>query len=180
NTFIPATFDHTGIVNSCSSCHGVTATPKSNDHLATSRDCHFCHTTTSFTGGSWVHDSSTANNCDTCHDLNNEAPGHLPTVAQCDDCHTTNTWVPANFSHSSSGDYPGDHRRDPGCTGCHGTIPDVDWGWSQYAPYCAACHAGDFDRKGDHIGGENGTITQNRDCSGGGTGCHRVNDRDFD
>ncbi len=180
NTFIPATFDHTGIVDNCSSCHGVTATPMPNDHLATSLDCHFCHTTSTFSGGSWVHDSSATNNCDSCHDLNSEAPGHLPTTEQCDVCHTTNAWAPANFNHSSSGDYPGDHRRDPGCTGCHGTIPAVDWRWSQYEPDCAACHAGDFERKGDHIGGENGTIAQNKDCSGGGRGCHKVSDKDFD
>ncbi len=182
NAFIPATFDHTGIVDNCASCHGVTATPMPGDHLTTGLDCHFCHTTATFVGGTWVHDSGNAGNCDTCHNPSGGAtskPGyHLPTTEQCDVCHTTNAWAPANFNHSSSGDYPGDHRRDPGCTGCHGTIPDVDWGWSQYAPDCAACHAGDFESEGDHIGGRNGTVAQNRDC--GRSGCHRVSDRDFD
>ncbi|MCP4487397.1 MAG: hypothetical protein GY820_08785 [Gammaproteobacteria bacterium] len=181
SAFIPATFDHTGIRNNCASCHGVTATPKSNDHLATSLDCHFCHTTTTFVGGSWVHDDSHFE-CDSCHTRNGGAtpmPGnHLSTTEQCNVCHTTNGWAPSSFSHSPAGDYPGDHRRDPGCSGCHGTIPDVDWGWSQYAPDCAACHAGDFESDGRHIGGRSGTVSQNRDC--GRSGCHRVSDSDFD
>jgi len=50
---------------------------------------------------------------------------------------------------------------------------------AQYAPFCAACHAGDFTRKGRHNGGENGTVEQNKDCSGGGSGCHRVSDSEF-
>ncbi len=188
NAFIPATFDHTGIVNNCASCHGVTATSMPNDHLATDLDCHLCHTTTTFSGGSWVHDSSATNNCDTCHVSGGGATpipssGHLNTSGQCDVCHNTNGWAPASFSHSSNSDYPGDHRDDPGCSGCHNEpINGSNIKWkdnSSYAPDCAACHAGDFKRKGKHIGGENGTISQNRDCSGGGRGCHKVSDKDF-
>ena len=188
--FIPATFDHTGIVNNCASCHGVTATGKTPNHLITGLDCSSCHTTATFVGGTWVHDSSTANNCDTCHVNNGGAtpkPGvHLNTNEQCDVCHSTNGWTPTNFSHSPQGNYPGDHRTDPGCTGCHkgaiGAGINIDNYPSQltYAPFCAGCHARDFERKGDHIGGENGTLRQNRDCSGGGNGCHRVSDRKFD
>ena len=189
-SFVPATFDHTGIVNNCSSCHGVTSQGKSGDHLSTNLDCHFCHTTATFVGGSWVHDSSTANNCDTCHVNGGGATakpgGHIPTTEQCDVCHTTNGWAPTSFSHSPAGNYPGDHRRDPGCNGCHrgsigaGINSDNYPNRVQYAPFCAGCHAGDFRRKGDHIGGENGTTEQNKDCSGGGRGCHKVGDRDFD
>jgi hypothetical protein len=51
--------------------------------------------------------------------------------------------------------------------------------YALYAPYCAACHANDFRRKGRHIGGENGTVEQNKDCSGGGRGCHSVSNSDF-
>lgn len=190
SAFVPATFDHTGIVNNCASCHGVTAQGKSPDHLSTNLDCSLCHTTATFTGGTWVHDSSTANNCDSCHVNNGGAPtkpnSHLSTNEQCDVCHNTNGWAPTNFSHSSGGNYPGNHRRDPGCTGCHkgsigaginsGNYPNQ----LQYAPDCAGCHARDFERKGDHRGGENGTVAQNKDCSGGGRGCHRVSDSNFD
>ncbi|MCP4876529.1 MAG: hypothetical protein GY896_13795 [Gammaproteobacteria bacterium] len=186
--FVPATFDHTGIVNNCVSCHdGNTATGMDDAvpaHIPTSLDCVSCHTTTTFAGGSWTHDASSVGNCDTCHSPGGGATskpgGHLSTTSQCDVCHTTNRWTPANFSHDSNGDYPGDHRNDPGCTGCHGnTISStIPWPDAQYAPYCAACHENDFRRKDKHIGGKNGTVEQNKDC--GRSGCHRVSDKDWD
>jgi hypothetical protein len=181
-TFVGAVFDHTGIVDNCSSCHGVTATGKDTDHLSTSLDCHYCHTTATFVGGSWVHDSSTAGTCDTCHngsDADGKPNGHLNTTEQCDVCHSTNAWAPDIFAHDSSGNYPGDHRNDPGCTGCHGSTisSTIPWRYSQYQPHCAACHANDFRRKDDHIGGENGTIEQNKNC--GQSGCHRVTSREW-
>jgi hypothetical protein len=190
-TFVGAVFDHTGIVDNCSSCHGVTATGKHSAHIATSMDCHFCHTTASFVGGTWFHDASTAGQCDTCHSPGNGATfkpqGHLSTTFQCDECHSTNGWAPDIFSHSSQGGYPGDHRRNPGCSACHGnTIDDtLPYPHPQYAPpqrntvYCAACHANDFESEGDHIGGRNGTVEQNKDCSGGGRGCHSVTNSGF-
>ena len=191
-SFTGAVFDHTGIVNNCASCHdGNTAIgmdAKTNPaHLATNLDCSSCHTTATFKGGTWVHDASTKNNCDNCHISNGGATskpnGHLSTNEQCDVCHTTNRWAPTNFSHDSGGNYPGDHRRDPGCKGCHkgsigaginsGNYPNQ----LQYAPACAGCHAGDFRREGDHIGGSNGTVAQNKNC--GASGCHRVNSSGF-
>jgi Cytochrome c7 and related cytochrome c len=192
-TFVGAVFDHTGIVNNCESCHdGSTAKGKDAAvpaHLATSLDCYHCHTTSTFVGGTWVHDASTAGQCDTCHSPGGGATAksvdHLNTTVQCDVCHTTNGWAPTSFSHSPSGGYPGDHRRDPGCTGCHGSPIDdsLPYPHPDYAPpirnevYCAACHARDFERKGDHIGGENGTVEQNKNCAG--SGCHRVNSSEF-
>ncbi|MGB5329994.1 MAG: hypothetical protein WBO58_17375 [Gammaproteobacteria bacterium] len=186
--FVPATFDHTGIVNNCASCHdGNTATGMMDAvpaHIPTSLDCSSCHTTATFAGGSWTHDASSVDNCDTCHSPGGGATskpgGHLNTTFQCDLCHTTNGWAPTSFSHSPQGDYPGNHRNDPGCTACHGSPIDdtIPYRWPQYAPDCAACHANDFERKGDHIGGENGTVSQNRNCAG--SGCHRVSDRKFD
>jgi len=192
-TFVGGVFDHTGIVNNCASCHdGVTAKGKgfktNPAHISTSLDCNSCHTTATFIGGTWVHDSTTANNCDSCHFDGSVAKryklsNHLDTNEQCDVCHTTNAWAPANFTHSAQGNYPGDHRRDPGCTGCHkgaigsGINSSNYPNQLKYAPSCAGCHAGDFRRKGDHIGGENGTIEQNKNCAG--SGCHRVNSSEF-
>jgi len=192
-TFVGGVFDHTGIVNNCESCHdGSTAIGKDAKtnpaHIPTSLDCSSCHVTATFLGASWVHDSSTANNCDSCHVNGGAAkryklPGHLSTTEQCDVCHTTQGWTPTDFRHSNLGNYPGDHRRDPGCTGCHkGTIGSgINSGnypsQLRYAPTCAGCHAGDFERKGDHIGGENGTVEQNKNCAG--SGCHRVNSSEF-
>ncbi|MEZ5556989.1 MAG: hypothetical protein R3E86_00365 [Pseudomonadales bacterium] len=187
--FTPATFDHTGIVDGCESCHdGVTAIGKDAKtnpaHLQTSLDCHFCHTTATFVGGSWVHDSSTVGRCDDCHTQGGGATfkplGHLATTVQCDECHTTAGWAPTSFRHDPQGNYPGDHRRDPGCTGCHGASVDAIFVYPspQYAPYCAACHARDFRPKDRHIGGKSGTVEQNKNC--GASGCHRVSASGFD
>ena len=187
--FVPATFDHTGIVDNCASCHdGNTATGMADadpPHIPTSLDCHFCHVTSTFVGGSWVHDASTANNCDTCHVDGGGATfkpvGHLSTTEQCDQCHGTDSWVPTIFSHDPGGNYPGEHRRMLTCNNCHGaTISStIPWPYAQYAPFCAACHANDFESEGAHNGGRNGTVEQNKDCSGGGRGCHKVGDSEF-
>lgn len=188
-SFTGAVFNHTGIVNNCESCHnGTTAIGKAAkinpSHLATTLDCHSCHTTATFAGGTWVHDSSTAGNCDSCHSVGGGAifkpNNHLNTTEQCDVCHSTNRWAPSIFTHSTQGDYPGDHRNDPGCNGCHGNTisSNIPWPFSRYAPDCAACHANDFESEGDHIGGKNGTVEQNRNCAG--SGCHKVSDREFD
>ncbi len=178
SSFIPATFDHTGITNNCESCHGVTATGKDNDHVATDLDCHFCHTTATFVGGTWTHDANSAGNCDSCHSntggATSKPSGHLSTNVQCDECHSTERWAPDIFSHDSNGDYPGDHRNDPGCSACHGNSINSNFAWpySQYAPYCAACHANDFRSESRHIGGSSGTVEQNKNC--GNSGCHRI------
>ena len=197
--FSPATFDHTGINNDCtrSGCHGDGATGQDRDHLTTNLDCSNCHTTATFAGGTWFHDSSTANNCLSCHSPGNGATpqpnqGHFDTGGnvQCDACHTTNTWADqgtfdhcpnSNSNNNRCGDYPGDHRAGKtSCTDCHrnnAANPVSYPNQNRYAPDCAGCHAGDFEREGDHIGGNNGTIEQNKDC--GGSGCHRVNANGF-
>lgn len=183
--FTPATFDHSNISNAtrCDSCHGVNATgmdAKTNpNHLPTALDCRDCHSTATFAGGSWVHDGTTAGTCDTCHngtDAEGKSGGHFSTNVQCDVCHTTNSWAPTSFSHDPQGDYPGDHNTDPGCSGCHGNTVTTPFVYpdSQYAPTCAACHANDYELKGPH---KNTTVKQNMDCSGGGKGCHKVDDR---
>jgi len=189
--FKPATFDHSTVSNAtrCDSCHGVTATGKdaktNPPHLATNLDCRSCHTTATFVGGTWVHDDTAVNNCSSCHGPNGGAREkpltHLSTDLQCDTCHVTTGWAPTTFRHDPNGNYPGDHRRNPSCSACHGSIITMPFAYpaAQYAPFCAACHASDFTRKGRHNGGENGTVEQNKDCSGGGSGCHRVSDSEF-
>ena len=184
-SFIGAVFDHTGIVDNCASCHdGSTATGKHGAHLATSMDCHFCHTTATFVGGTWVHDASTAGRCDDCHSPTGGAtskPGfHLNTTVQCDVCHSTTSWAPDIFRHDPNGDYPGNHRVNPGCSACHGSNINATFSWpfAQYAPFCAACHANDFRSTSDHIGGRSGTVEQNKNC--GRSGCHSINDRNWD
>ena len=189
--FIPATFDHSAITTAtrCDSCHGVTATgmdAKVNPaHLPTTLDCRSCHTTATFVGGTWVHDSSTTGVCDTCHNGTDATPkpstGHISTDLQCDACHSTDAWAPTNFSHDPSGDYPGDHRNPLTCDACHGSIITTPFVYPdpQYAPYCAACHKNNFRAVSDHNGGRSGTVEQNKDCTGGGRGCHRVSSSSF-
>jgi len=189
STFTGAVFDHSGIVDNCASCHdGTTAIGKDAKtdpaHLTTGLDCSACHVTATFVGGTWVHDASAAGQCDTCHRTNGGATpkptvDHITTTVQCDGCHSTSGWVPSIFSHSPGGNYPGNHRRDPGCIECHGASidPVFSYPFSTYAPDCAACHANDFEPKDKHIGGEGGTVSLNRDCAG--SGCHSVSDKEF-
>jgi hypothetical protein len=105
--------------------------------------------------------------------------GHLNTTFQCDVCHVTTGWAPTSFSHDPQGNYPGDHRRNLSCSSCHGNSidPVFNWPYPQYAPYCAACHANDFEPKDKHIGGESGTVEQNKNCAS--SGCHRVTSSEF-
>jgi predicted CXXCH cytochrome family protein len=187
-TFVGAVFDHTGIVDNCASCHdGSTAIgmdAKTNPaHIATALDCHSCHTTATFVGGTWTHDDSSTGNCDQCHSpgggARSKPSGHLSTNVQCDACHSTNGWAPSTFRHDPNGDYPGDHRRTLACSSCHGnTIENTfNWRFDQYKPFCAACHANDFESESDHIGGRNGTVEQNKNC--GQSGCHRITSSEF-
>jgi len=195
NGWIPASFDHSGITNNtrCDSCHGVTSTPKTTEHWLTSFDCRDCHTTITFVGATWKHDASATGNCDSCHNNTNPAPnggarsksvGHITTTVQCDGCHSTTAWAPTNFTHDlnnpNQDDYPGDHRRATNCVDCHGNSIDSPFVYRSpppLAPYCAGCHERDFEPKDKHVGGENGTVLQNRNCAQ--SGCHRVNDGGF-
>jgi hypothetical protein len=190
DSFTSATFDHSSVSDStrCDSCHGVTAIGKdaktNPPHIQTTLDCRECHTTATFVGGTWVHDASTAGNCDSCHDgviaTTKPATGHISTDLQCDTCHSTDAWAPTSFSHDPQGNYPGDHRRSLTCGSCHGSVVTTPfvYPYPQYAPYCAACHAGNFRSRRNHNGGTSGTVEQNKDCSGGGR-CHSVRDSDF-
>jgi len=132
--------------------------------------------------------------------------GHFDTAGtvQCDDCHNTTAWAPANtFAHcnppgttpnsnsctiGASGKYPGDHATGKTtCISCHKnnaaspfTYPyPTDSTGKLLSPECAACHRNRFASVDKHIGGKSGTVYQNRDCSNGGSGCHRVSARTF-
>ena len=196
NSWIPAS--HVAVSNNtrCDSCHGVTATGKdaktNPNHWLTSLDCRDCHTTAGFKPAGWKHEASSKGTCNTCHspsggarDKTTAPGGHMTTTSQCDECHTTTAWAPTNFSHDpnkiTQDDYPGDHNAAFGCVACHGNSIDNPFVYptAKYAPFCAACHAKDFESEGKHNGGKNGTVDQNKDCSGGGAGCHKVGDRKF-
>jgi hypothetical protein len=200
--FVPATYDHSTVTSStrCDSCHidgSSSITGKDNKtnppHLVTTLDCRSCHNTTTFVGGSWVHDSSTKGTCDTCHSPGGGAnriklSSHLKTDLQCDTCHSTSAWAPASYTHTTA-KYPGKHRKALTCVDCHDrtaliTKPitfQYPFDNKGYEHYCAACHEDKFRSKSDHLGGRNGTVLENRDCTNGGSrGCHSVGDSKFD
>lgn len=186
SAFIPATFDHTGIVDNCASCHGVTATGMGPDHIPTTLDCSNCHTTSTFLGATFDHQGIT-DGCSSCHDgvtATGSAPqglnAHFITTEECNSCHSPTGWVPADHTHLANSDYPGDHAVALTCRSCHTNNDQaLAYPYSQYAPYCAACHANRFRSEGAHNGGRAGTVEQNKDCSGGGRGCHSVRSRSF-
>jgi hypothetical protein len=101
--------------------------------------------------------------------------GHFVTTQQCDSCHTTSGWLPARDYVHTGGNYPGDHGVNLSCTDCHTSNSEsVPWPFPTYAPDCAACHENDYERgEGPHS-----NISNDRDC--GGSGCHRVSDRNWD
>lgn len=194
-SFNPAVHQPVPDSQACDECHnGVIATGKAAKqnppHIATTRDCRDCHTTATFIGGRWIHEADSANNCDSCHSPAGGArakpTGHFATTVQCDACHSTNSWIPTIFSHASAGavNYPGDHAVAPTCSACHGPVVVSPFVYppasDRYAPDCAACHASQFEPVDEHRGGTGGTVEQNRDCSGGGRGCHKVTDNNFD
>lgn len=179
--FIPATnFDHTGIVDDCVSCHnGDRATGKPTNHIATDLDCFLCHTTDTFVGGTFDHQGDIGS-CSSCHDgtqATGMSSGHFDTTQECNICHSTQRWGPINFTHARNGNYPGDHNGNVACISCHRDNsqrivfphPQPD-----YVGTCTACHAGDYDPgESDHNGLSN-------DLNCGDSGCHKVNDRNWD
>jgi hypothetical protein len=174
NAWIPAVFDHGGVVpGTCSTCHnGATAAGKPANHIQTSAQCDDCHATVAWIPASFDH-SLVTGTCATCHNgstATGKPSSHFITSLQCDDCHTSNNWLPLVFSHSS-GAYPGDHRANPLCTDCHGGNSQVvTWSAPAYQPDCAGCHAGDY-IPGQH---NNAPVSQNRDCAGT---CHEDSPR---
>jgi hypothetical protein len=116
-TFVPAVFNHTGIVDNCASCHnGTDATGKdaktNPPHIATTDDCSVCHIPTVFADAKFDH-QDIVDNCASCHN-GNTATGkttrHVPTNGDCSDCHVTTGFLPATFDHVGIVD---------NCSSCH-------------------------------------------------------------
>ena len=80
-------FNHTGIVQSCSSCHnGVQSVGKSASHIATVADCAACHTTASFDAARFDHTGVTGN-CASCHNgtkASGKSTSHITTTNACE------------------------------------------------------------------------------------------------
>lgn len=208
DVWIPANFSHAnlGPNDSCgtSTCHGSGGSgkqqPPTHFNDPTGRDCRACHNTTTFVGGTFDH-LNISGRCDTCHNGakasgRDTPPGHIAYDAalDCGYCHDN---PPAPFTSIVSFDHTGvtgvdydkmdGHRRNPTCTACHGNkiVHPFVWkfgstnGNPTLENSCAGCHKNNFRSNGSHNGGRNGTVEQNKDCSGGGRGCHKVSSSGF-
>lgn len=128
--WLPAMFDHTGIVGNCSSCHNsVQATGKGPGHFITAQDCNICHETAFWVPSIFMHttlmfeplDHAANLACTACHQANSEPvnwqfPAYQP---DCAGCHA-NDFEPGKHDKIDSPptQYTAGELRD--CTGaCH-------------------------------------------------------------
>lgn len=138
-SFVGGVMDHTGIINNCTSCHGVGTngakmkTP--GVHIPTTNSCESCHTTSVFTqfngtGATMNHAVETGQACTICHTGGYTSQGakqggaaikpalHVTTSLNCLSCHTSYTsWsypVGEKMDHTSNGN-------TTNCKLCHNT-----------------------------------------------------------
>ncbi|MDE1922819.1 MAG: hypothetical protein KGI55_05295, partial [Gammaproteobacteria bacterium] len=139
NTWLSATFDHTGIRTGCFSCHnGTTAVGEPGTHMPTSTVCEDCHTTGLGTKTpAWApslfdHTQMSVTTCQTCHNgtvkistgfVSGQPANHVPPIPSsidCGVCHGNNpaaeTWtvVAASIATLHSG------LSVTNCLMCHG------------------------------------------------------------
>lgn len=152
NDFADGIFDHTGIVDNCSSCHGETSPPppdgavtrKSSmtnpSHVTTTQDCSICHIPGTFKTAVFNHDQIVDNCGVSCHGGGTPTAtikpltGHVPTNAKdCVECHNTTAFAGAKFDHN------GIVGR---CTTCHDGIIALgkDGKHVPTSDDCSACH----------------------------------------
>jgi len=168
-----ARIDHTNLSSNCFSCHNVTTAPgKLQDHILSTNSCESCHASTSWKPATRVDHSQVNGSCSSCHNgttATGKPGGHFISSQQCDTCHnSTSNWGSTSFTHGA-GNYPGDHRGNPGCLACHTSNNEViPWPSPAYQPTCAACHANDY-RSNKH---ENLPVSSVKDCAGS---CHKPN-----
>lgn len=123
--FVPASWDHTGIIDNCASCHdGQISTGVHAGHIPQKgQDCSICHDIndfTSFAGITYQHQGIDTNNCAECHDTDLATPkstNHIPSLSECSECHIDTT-VPNGFQ-SSTFITTVHNTYTTGCEGCH-------------------------------------------------------------
>ena len=149
-SWLPATYDHTGVTTGCNSCHLTYSTPaRTTLHTAVQfggvgeTTCENCHTTT----GAWVfvHDP-VLTGCSTCH-LGYSTPPRNTTVNHsnftneniCEECHSPSgvggSWLPPNYNHTTV---------TTGCLPCHtdytGLLTRNPTTHASYGNNCEDCH----------------------------------------
>ncbi|MCP5011750.1 MAG: hypothetical protein GY942_17365, partial [Aestuariibacter sp.] len=133
--FLPGSFDHSGITENCSACHGAGfATGKPEGHAATVQDCGVCHNTESFVGVVFDH-TGIVDGCNSCHGVTATGkPGaHLPTDIDCHFCHTTAGFIGGTMDHQGITN---------GCVACHdgGFAPIYSLAHFVTTQDCFFCH----------------------------------------
>ena len=113
-SWLPARFSHSGLTQSCATCHnGTTATGKPANHIYTRGSCDSCHQTSAWIPAFFAHDSSMVV-CSDCHlrgSATKKPSNHQMTSQECSTCHRVSAWTPATgFQHDSS---------TTDCLGCH-------------------------------------------------------------
>jgi len=127
--WLPASFDHSLVTGSCSSCHdNVRATGKPSGHFVTSSECDDCHTTVAWLPLSFVHRSP-------------NYPGDHRQALLCTDCHggnsTTVTWPFAAYQPDCAGCHANDFRSGPH----RKTLtPETQYAVSELRDCTGACH----------------------------------------
>jgi hypothetical protein len=131
SAWTPVSWNHTGVVGACSTCHGI---PGSLDVTAPNRmnatthpgsmfkgtlGCESCHFYTAWSPNRFKH--NVAGTCASCHDTTqvdvaNRKPASHPLTSfkgtlACDSCHYTSAWTPNTFKHNVAGT----------CASCHAT-----------------------------------------------------------
>ncbi|MFK5913198.1 MAG: hypothetical protein QM484_02405 [Woeseiaceae bacterium] len=115
NNFKDGIFDHTGIIDNCSSCHADNApapptgavTRKSGfpSHVVTTQDCSVCHIPGTFKTAVFNHNKINSG-CVDCHlDPGATATvkplsGHVTTTKDCFECHNTTGFAGAQYDHT--------------------------------------------------------------------------------
>lgn len=100
-----APFDHTGITDTCVTCHnGSTATTKPPVHIPASDQCEACHATTAWVPVLTVDHNEVLGSCSSCHDgtLAAGKPANHPlTRLECNACHASSSWVRVNTTNQT-------------------------------------------------------------------------------
>jgi predicted CXXCH cytochrome family protein len=150
-------FDHTGIVDNCTSCHdGATAPGKPLDHIPSSMVCEACHNTMTFDDAD-VNHAEVEGACMDCHDgviAEGKPDDHIPTTEACDVCHTTDDW---DISASGGGTGASDDEEEEEVCDDDEEQECEEEGAEEHPPVgdlsCMSCHDGVIaeGKPADHI-----------------------------
>lgn len=186
SSWLPASWNHTGVVGVCSSCHVSspevsTANRKPVSHTAPALkgtlECDSCHLYSGWYPNRFKHNTGAV--CSSCHNgtlATGKSGGHIATTDECNQCHyTAVSWVPA------LGGKPANHipyNAGVTCTNCHASatgkgVPVSTLHAFSVATYtCANCHI--TPTSPGNYTGNNQKTRNNHDGSSGNncTGCH--------